>query len=107
MKNQQILELLKLANEESEDTNQSPWQLGKNYFIRTATYHVTGKLLGVYEHELELESACWIADSGRRFADALKTCDLAETEPFPDKAIIGRGAIIDACVISEIPRHQK
>lgn len=48
-----------------------PFEVGKNYFIRTVTHHHTGKLVAVYDHELVLENAAWIADDGR-LSDALK-----------------------------------
>lgn len=85
-----------------------PWKVGKSYFIRTVTFHVTGKLVKVYPGELVLEDAAWIADSGR-FATAMKTGDFAEVEPFSDgPVIIGRGSIIDAVQFPfALPREQK
>jgi hypothetical protein len=84
------------------------WEIGQNYFIRTVTMNNTGRLVLVTDHELVLEDAAWIADSGR-FATALKTCDFSEVEPFPAGArvIIGRGAIVDACQIEKLPLTQK
>jgi hypothetical protein len=83
------------------------WEIGKVYLIRTVTMVDTGRLVAVNEHELVLEDAAWIADTGR-FADALKSAEFNEVEPFPDgQVIIGRGAIIDAVKISESPRTQK
>ena len=85
----------------------SPWVIGKIYLIRTVTMIQTGRLVAVGEHELVVEDAAWIADTGR-FADALKTGKFAEVEPFPDgKVIIGRGAIVDAVEIQQAPRDQK
>ena len=85
----------------------SPWVIGKIYLIRTVTMIQTGRLVAVTEHELVVEDAAWIADTGR-FADALKTGKFTEVEPFPDgKVIIGRGAIIDAVQISVAPRDTK
>ena len=88
--------------------NGSPFEIGKNYFIRTVTHHYTGKLIEVYPTELVLMDAAWIADSGR-FANAMKDETFEEVEPFPDgkKVVIGRGSILDASVISKIPRSQK
>ena len=101
--------LLEIDTETSQqETCEFPYTIGANYFIRTATYHHTGKLIAVTEHELVLESACWIADSGR-FQQALDTCKFDEVEPFPpDKTvIIGRGALIDAVQIDSLPTSQK
>ena len=78
-----------------------PWQIGQNYFIRTVTFHYTGKLTGVTDHELTLDHAAWIADSGR-FHEALESGNYTEVEMFPKNRslIIGRGAIVDAITIS-------
>lgn len=85
----------------------SPWKIGVNYLIRTVTMVDTGRLVAVTEHELVLEDAAWIADTGR-FADALKTANFSEVEPFPSgRVIVGRGAIIDAVEIPMLPRVQK
>jgi hypothetical protein len=86
----------------------SPWEIGKNYLIRTVTMIQTGRLVTVTQQELVLEDAAWIADTGR-FADALKSCEFDEVEPFPSdrQVIVGRGAIVDAIQIHELPRNQK
>ena len=85
-----------------------PFEVGKNYFIRTVTHHLTGTLVSVYPAELVLLNAAWIADDGR-LADALKKEEFNEVEPFPEdkQVVVGRGSIIDAVVISKIPRSQK
>lgn len=85
-----------------------PYEIGKNYLIRTVTYHNTGRLVAVHQQELVLEDAAWIADSGR-FSDALKSCEFSEVEPFVAgrRVIIGRGSIIDAQVIDAVPTSQK
>jgi hypothetical protein len=83
------------------------WQLDKIYLIRTVTMIDTGKLVAFNEHELVLEDAAWIADTGR-FADAVKKAEFNEVEPFPaGRVIIGRGAVIDAVEITKSPRSQK
>ena len=86
-----------------------PYSIGSNYFIRTVTHHLTGKLIEVGPQELVLMDAAWIADDGR-LADSLKKGEFAEVEPFPDdtRVIVGRASIIDAQVIGgELPRSQK
>jgi hypothetical protein len=86
-----------------------PYHINENYFIRTVTFHYTGKLKGVFEHELLLSEACWIPDDGR-FADALKTGNFNEVEPYPcdEDVIIGRGALIDATIFNcPLPKVQK
>lgn len=84
-----------------------PWEIGKIYLIRTVTMIDTGKLVAVSEHELVLEDAAWIADTGR-FAQAVESAAFGEVEPFPTgRVIIGRGSIIDAVQITLAPRSQK
>lgn len=84
-----------------------PFQVGKNYFIRTVTHHLTGRLVKVTSKELLLEDAAWIADDGR-FFDCLKDGKINEVEPFQDDVIVGRGSIIDATVWRHpLPRTQK
>ena len=73
----------------------SAFVIGKKYFIRTATYHVVGRLDEIYKNELVLSSASWIADSGR-FNAALTSGNFEEIEPFVNDVIVSRGGIIDA-----------
>lgn len=86
-----------------------PYKVGKNYFIRTVTHHLTGNLIKVTAKELVLINAAWIADDGR-FMNALRDGNLNEVEPFPDnqEVIVGRGSLIDAVEwIYSLPREQK
>lgn len=83
------------------------WRIGAKYFIRTVTHHYTGQLVALTDTELIVESAAWIADDGR-FADAVKSGEFSEVEPYPaGKVLIGRGAILDAVEMSTIPISQK
>ena len=85
----------------------SPYQVGKNYFIRTVTHHYTGRLIRVTPKELVLEDAAWIADDGR-FMDCIKDGKVDEVEPYQDEVVIGRGAILDATIWRhKLPRDQK
>lgn len=91
----------------SKSTDASAWEIGANYLIRTVTMIDTGRLVAVTEHELVVEDAAWIADTGR-FAQAVAKAEFGEVEPFPDgRVIIGRGAVIDAVKIKLTPRSQK
>ena len=97
--------LASMFGAQSIDT--SAWEIGKNYLIRTVTMIDTGRLVAVTEHELILEDAAWIADTGR-FADALKKCTFNEVEPFPDgRVIIGAGSVVDCVKVSQTQRSQK
>jgi hypothetical protein len=86
-----------------------PYKVGENYFIRMVTFHYTGRITTVYNNEIVLSKACWIPDDGR-FADALKTGNFNEVEPYPceNDVILGRGAIIDASIFNHpLPSTQK
>lgn len=102
-----IGELQKISSLFGKTTDDSAWEIGKVYLIRTVTMIDTGRLIAVTPNELVLEDAAWIADTGR-FSDALKSANFNEVEPFPDgRVIVGRSAIIDAVVIGTIQRSQK
>lgn len=103
---EELAALIKSASANQSTGN--PFEVGKNYFIRTVTHHHTGRLVAVYPQELVLQDAAWIADDGR-LADALKTCQFEEVEPFPEtqSVIIGRASIIDAVQIDKVPTSQK
>ena len=79
-----------------EDKHATPYTIGKAYLVRTVTNYFSGNLVAVFEHELLLTKAAWIADTGR-FSESLKTGIMSEVEPIPGHVIIGRGAIVDVC----------
>ena len=83
------------------------WVVGEQYLIRTVTMTQTGRLVYIDDKELLLEDAAWIADTGR-FADAIKTGNFNEVEPFESGVIINRSAIVDATLFkNSLPRSQK
>jgi hypothetical protein len=86
----------------------SHWQIGKNYFIRTVTMAHAGRLVAVKHDVLVFEDCSWVADTGR-LTQALVSGDFSEVEMFPkdDPTFVFRGGCIDACVISKIPTSQK
>lgn len=71
-----------------------PYVIGESVFIRTVTYHYTGRVAAVYPGEIVLTDAAWVADSGR-WSVALTTGSLTEVEPYPGEVIISRGSIVD------------
>jgi hypothetical protein len=75
------------------------WKVGQNYFLRTVTHHLMGRLEEVTPDELWFSSVSWIADDGR-FNELLATGKPgtnAEIEPAPEGDVaIGRGSLIDA-----------
>ena len=54
--------------------------IGHNFFFRTVTYHLIGKVVKRIGHFFQLETASWVADSGR-FMQAIKNGELKEVEP--------------------------
>ena len=86
----------------------NPYILGESYLIRTVTMIYTGRLKAVYDQELVIDNAAWIAETAR-WSDCLKNGDFKEVEPYPDgRVIIGRGSILDAAVWKhDLPRVQK
>lgn len=84
-----------------------PWDIGKNYFIRTVTHHFTGLLTHVFPQELVLQKAAWIADDGR-LSESLENETFSEVEMFPGRnLIIGRASLIDAIEIKKLPQSTK
>jgi hypothetical protein len=86
-----------------------PYKIGRNIFIRTVTMIYTGKLAEVYDDELIIVEAAWIADTGR-YSQAIATGNFDEVEPYPDNAevIVNRKAIVDAFHVDwKLPRTQK
>ena len=84
------------------------WEIGKNYLLLIAGTFYTGRLVAVDRHEIILEDAAWVADTGR-FADALSKGVVSEVEPCPEgRALLGRGALIAAFPwIHDLPRTIK
>lgn len=85
------------------------FEIGKNYIVRTVTMIYTGKLVDVGSTELVLVDCAWIPDTGR-YMDFVAKGTVSECEPFPDgqRVIIGRGGLMDACVLNaSLPRLQK
>ena len=68
--------------------------VGASVFIRTVTFHYTGRVTSLTPEWIHLDDAAWIADSGR-FSAALATGTLSEVEPYPGPVSIARGAIVD------------
>jgi hypothetical protein len=105
----EIKEISKLVG--CDTTDNSAWDIGKQYFIRTVTFSYVGKLIKVTKNELVLDKVSWIADSGRfqpALSEGVEKQSSAEIELFPKPVIIGRGAIIDAVeYVPALPEKQK
>jgi len=90
-----------LLEEERVDINSLDYFIGKNFFFRTVTYHLIGKVKKVLPiGVLELYDASWVADSGR-FTQAIKDGDLEEVE------ILGQWFInLNSCTDFGYWRHE-
>jgi len=75
------------------DINSYDDLIGKCFFFRTVTYHLTGRVTGIIGGTLKLKDAAWIADSGR-FMQAIKDGELNEVEPVGD-AYVNLQAVVD------------
>ena len=90
-----------------DDQRDTPFVIGEKVFVRTVTYHWTGRLLAIKGGFLILEDAAWIADSGR-FADAIKSGELSEVEPVEGVVRVNLDALVDVCCWThDLPRKQK
>lgn len=67
---------------------------GDTLIIRTVTMTITGRVVACSPTWIILDTAAWIADSGR-WADAIATGSLSEVEPMGDGVRVARAAIVD------------
>ena len=102
----QAKELTELFSAKGESVS-NPFEVGKQYLIRTVTHIQTGlcsKRCGAF---VFLDQAAWIADTGR-FADCLESGEFNEVEPYPSGVWVNTGSIIDFSEFeNKLPRSQK
>jgi len=69
---------------------------GDNVFVRTVTYHYTGRVELMDDEFVVLTDAAWIAMSGR-WAEFMRTGQAEEVEPYPDgvRVSLPRSAITE------------
>jgi hypothetical protein len=73
-----------LKEEEKVDIKSLEDFVGKQFFFRTVTFHLVGRVVKVLPLGiLQLEDASWVPDSGR-FMQAIKDGELNEIEPLGD-----------------------
>lgn len=90
-----------------EIAGSNPFELGNKVLIRTVTHYYTGQVVGESPTFVVLDSAAWIADTGR-FGTALKTGKLNEVEPYPGLCFVAKGALVDVTIWDhELPREQE
>ncbi len=96
-----------LSGGKIKEKKENPFVIGESYFIRTVTYHLTGRLKKIVGNFLILEDAAWIADSGR-FKQAINDGVLNEVEPVKVCPLINIESITDAFPwFHDLPREQK
>jgi hypothetical protein len=113
MKKDTVLELIGLAleNGKTETTNKEmPFEVGKAYFFRTVTYHLTGRVTKIVGDFLVLDDCAWIADDGR-FSEAMSKgidkATSAEIEPYGDEVFLNINSIVDGCLYKySLPKKQ-
>lgn len=104
-------EMLEKIKEESgkniiSDFDSYAYFVGKKWYIRTVTYHSVGKIVKIVGNLFMMESASWVADSGR-FMQAIKNGVLSEVEPV-GKMFLAINSIIDIFPWThDLPKDQK
>jgi hypothetical protein len=66
-----------------------------------------GTVTAVYQNEIVLDGASWIADTGRFYEFLKNPQTRVESEPFTHLCIIGRGSIVDAQIVPDGRLGQK
>ncbi len=94
-----LSELIEACSGDSHGNTELPFEIGEKYLIRTVTVFHTGRVKAIVGKFLILESAAWIADTGR-FSECLAKCKCGEVEPFAGNAIVNSDTIVDATVWS-------
>jgi len=100
----ELSKLQKIVKESGKDQSLSfrqkvevPFEVGREYFFRTVTFHVTGRVKDIVGKFLVLEDAAWIADSGRFHLFFEKPDNNLEVEPFGKRDVfVNTEAITDA-----------
>ena len=98
-----------LFNQNTMNETNMPFEVGKKYFVRTATYHVVGEIEKVVGNFIvwKEDTISWIADSGR-FMQAINDGNLDEVEPVKVSGGTNILGIIDYFEWThELPRSQK
>ena len=89
-----------------EQKIEHPFEIDEDYFIRTVTYHLVGRVKKASGKFLILKNASWLADSGR-FMNAIQDGTLDEVEPVGD-VFVNIDSIVDAFPwCHKLPKNQK
>ena len=91
-------ELLKCKKQKVSAGSSKVFEIGAEVFIKTVTYHYTGRIVDVAEGFVFLEDVAWIADSGRftEFMKEEKEPQSLESELYGDRVVkINIGSITE------------
>ena len=101
------LKLLELAVKNEGASNKLPFEIGKCYFIRTATLYCTGRVKEINGKFLTMEDGAWIVDCGR-FNEFISTGLADEVEPVSCLMYVNTDSICDAFLWNhKLPREVK
>ena len=122
MNNQLITKLLEMLLDNNSSNTESlqkddivntdkVFEIGKNYFIRTATSYFVGNLKNICKDYIILSQASYIGNTGK-FSDALREglekVGNSEIEPYVNDVIINKGAMVDATIYNhKLPKNKK
>jgi hypothetical protein len=99
-------ELLSLVKGETVKPNPFTSYIGKIVFIRTVTYHLSGKVEETCGDFVKLSTGAWIADSGR-YSQAVASGEFSETEIYKNPVHVNIQSIIDFTEIPKATESQK
>lgn len=91
-------EYLKLKRQSKATGGSVVFEIGAEVFIKTVTYHYTGRIVDVSEGFVFLEDVAWIADSGRftEFMKEEKEPQSMESELYGERIVkINIGSIVE------------
>lgn len=95
-----------LGEDSFKDLNCLDDMIGEKWFFRTVTYHLIGKITKRVGNFFVLDSASWVADSGR-FMNAIKEGTLSEVEPV-GKVMVNIDSVTDCFPWKhDLPKEQK
>ena len=75
-----------------------PFEIGKEYFLQTATHYYAGTVIAVTVLGIQLDNAAWIADTGRFNEFISGKVEASEIEP------CGSAFVYHGAMIAAIPR---
>ena len=97
-----------LGGNQVTQSKTSPYNVGEKRLIRTVTMIYTGEIVALYDQEIVLKDAAWIASTGR-WNENLISCSFDEVEPYPidREVIVHKGGILDSVEIDALPKDVK